>query len=179
MRRRVGRSIAPAIRIARQKRLELIVHATERLMARRDMAAGTANAKVLLNRNSSRAVVRSTNHVATMVLDSTAGSATNATAVHGLPRRWLDAAVEVRDKVVETRSEVGAKVLGTGAEVKQLSTAVITPSTLLPPPVAILYGRLKRWAVRSVSDRHRRVPVARAGMVESRAIPSAVVTAVV
>ncbi|MEH0820157.1 MULTISPECIES: hypothetical protein [Micromonospora] len=55
----------------------------------------------------------------------------------------------------------------------------LVPSTLLPAPVAILYGLLKRWAVRSASDRHRRVPVARAGMVESRATPSAVVAAVV
>ncbi|WP_192580624.1 hypothetical protein [Micromonospora sp. AMSO1212t] len=50
---------------------------------------------------------------------------------------------------------------------------------LLPPPVAILYGLLKRWAVRSASDRHRRVPVTRAGTVESRATPSAVDAAVV
>ncbi|MGC4770020.1 hypothetical protein ACLQ25_13740 [Micromonospora sp. DT44] len=45
--------------------------------------------------------------------------------------------------------------------------------------MTILYGLLKRWAVRSASDRHRRVPVVRAGMVESRTTPSTVVTAVV
>ncbi|MGV9763669.1 hypothetical protein [Micromonospora tulbaghiae] len=45
--------------------------------------------------------------------------------------------------------------------------------------MTILYGLVKRWAVRSASDRHRRVPVARAGMVESRATPPAVVAAVV
>ena len=39
-------------------------------------------------------------------------------------------------------------------------TRSLIPSTLLPPPVTILYGRLKRWAVRSASDRHRRVPLA-------------------
>ena len=63
--------------------------------------------------------------------------------------------------------------------IQQAAARSLMPSTLLPPPVAILYGRLKRWAVRSASDRHRRVPVARAGTVESRATPSAVDAAVV
>ncbi|MFG1885900.1 hypothetical protein [Micromonospora sp. NPDC049102] len=45
--------------------------------------------------------------------------------------------------------------------------------------MAILYGLLKRWAVRSASDRHRRMPVVRAGMVESRATPATAVPAVV
>ncbi|MCZ7437704.1 hypothetical protein O7598_14955 [Micromonospora sp. WMMC241] len=107
-----------AIRIARQKRLELISRTTERLMARMDTAAGTANAKVLFNPTSSRAVVRSTNHVATIVVDFHGRLGIERVRRSWDARRWLDAAVEVRDKVVETGSEVGAKVLDTGAEVK-------------------------------------------------------------
>ncbi len=43
-----------ALRAARQNRLELISRSTERLMARVDAAAGTANTKVLLHRPSPR-----------------------------------------------------------------------------------------------------------------------------
>ncbi|MFV2087581.1 hypothetical protein [Micromonospora sp. LOL_021] len=107
-----------AIRIARQKRLELIFRTTERLMARIDAAAGTANAKVLLNPTSSRAVVRSTNHVATIVVDFNGRLGVERDRRSWDHRRWLDAAMEARDKVLETGSEVGAKVLDTGVEVK-------------------------------------------------------------
>ncbi|MFV2017963.1 hypothetical protein [Micromonospora sp. LOL_023] len=107
-----------AIRIARQKRIELIFRTTERLMARMNTAADTANAKVLLNPTSSRAVVRSTNHVATIVVDFNGRFGVERDRRSWDARRWLDAAVEVRDKVFETGSEVGAKVLDTGAEVK-------------------------------------------------------------
>ena len=52
------------LRAARQNRLELISRSTERLMARMDAAAGTANTKVLLHPTTSPAVVQSSNHVA-------------------------------------------------------------------------------------------------------------------
>lgn len=107
-----------AIRVARQKRLELIFRTTERLMARMDAAASTANAKVLLNPASSRAVVRSTNHVATVVVDFNGRLGVERDRRSWDARRWLDAAVEVRDRVLETGSEAGAKVFNTGAEVK-------------------------------------------------------------
>lgn len=58
-----------AIRVARQNSLELISRSTERLMTRMDTAARTANAKVLLNPTTSRAVVHSTNHVEATVAD--------------------------------------------------------------------------------------------------------------
>ncbi|WP_328459502.1 hypothetical protein OHA21_27275 [Actinoplanes sp. NBC_00393] len=107
-----------AIRIARQKRLDLIFRTTERLMMRMDAAVGTANAKVLLNPTSSRAVVHSTNQVATTVLDFNGRLGIERIRKSRTARRWLDAAVEVRDKVLETGSEVGAKVLDTGGGVK-------------------------------------------------------------
>lgn len=94
-----------ALRAARQNRLELISRSTERLMARMDAAAGVANAKVLLHPTSSRAVVHSSNYVTSAVVD-----------FHGLlgiegdrqsleAKRWVDAAVEVRDRVLETGAE--------------------------------------------------------------------------
>lgn len=105
-----------ATRIARQKRLDLIFRTTERLMSRMDAAAGTANAKVLLNPASSRAVVRSTNQVATTVVDFTGRLGIERIRKLRSARRWLDAAVEVRDKALVTGAEVKEKVLETGAE---------------------------------------------------------------
>lgn len=93
------------LRAARQNRRELIARSTERLMARMDAAAGTANAKVLLHPTASRAVVRSSNRVGIAVVD-----------FHGLlgiengrqsldARRWADAATEARDKALETGAD--------------------------------------------------------------------------
>ncbi|MBQ0906741.1 hypothetical protein [Micromonospora sp. U21] len=107
-----------AIRTARRNRLELISRSTERLMARMDAAAGTANAKVLLNPTTSRAVVHSTNHVATTVVDFHGRLGIERDRQSWDARRWLDAAVEVRDKVLETGTETRHKVLDTGTEVK-------------------------------------------------------------
>src|SRR4051812_11611530 len=52
------------LKAVRQKRLETITQATEGLLARLDAAAGTANAKVLLNPLQSPAIVRAREHVA-------------------------------------------------------------------------------------------------------------------
>jgi hypothetical protein len=105
-----------AIRIARRNRLELISRSTERLMARMDAAAGTANAKVLLNPTTSRAVVHSTNHVATTVVDFNGLLGIDGDGRSWNARRWLDAAVEVRDKALDTGADVKDKVLETGVE---------------------------------------------------------------
>jgi hypothetical protein len=107
-----------AIRIARKKRVELISSTVQRLVARMDAAVGTANAKVLLNPTSSRAVVHSTNLLATTVVDFNSRLGIVRHGRSWRARRWLDAAVEVRDKVLETGSEVSVKVLSTGADVK-------------------------------------------------------------
>ncbi|MBL7255614.1 hypothetical protein [Paractinoplanes lichenicola] len=107
-----------AIRIARRNRIEIIARSTGRLLARMDAAAGTANAKVLLNPTSSRAVVHSTNHVATTVVDFNGRLGIERDRQSLSARRWLDAATEVRDKVLDTGAEVGTKVLDTGGDVK-------------------------------------------------------------
>ena len=105
-----------AIRIARRNRLDLISRTTERLMARMDAAAGTANAKVLLNPATSRAVVHSTNQVSATVVDFHARLGIERDSQSWNARRWRDAAVEVRDKVLDTGTGVKDKVLETGAE---------------------------------------------------------------
>ncbi|MEU8195591.1 hypothetical protein AB0C10_17580 [Microbispora amethystogenes] len=93
------------LRTARQNRLELISRSTERLMARMEAAAETANTKVLLHPTTSRAVVYSSDRVAFAVVDfhGLLGIARSRQSLEA--RRWVDAAAEVRDKVLETGAE--------------------------------------------------------------------------
>jgi hypothetical protein len=90
------------LRAVRRKRLDSIAQATERLLARIDAAAGTANAKVLLNPIQSPAVVRSREHVAAAItaFHGRLGIASGQEALAA--RAWTDAASEFRDKVRET-----------------------------------------------------------------------------
>ena len=94
-----------ALRAARQNRLELISRSTERLMARMDAAAGTANTKVLLHPTTSRAVVHSSNHVAIAVVDFHGRLGIERGRQSLEARRWVDAATEVRDKALETGAD--------------------------------------------------------------------------
>lgn len=93
------------IRAARQNRLELISRSTERLMARMDAAAGTANTKVLLHPTTSRAVVHSSDHVAAAVVDFHGRLGIERGRQSLEARRWVDAAAEVRDKMLQTGAE--------------------------------------------------------------------------
>ncbi|WP_020544484.1 hypothetical protein [Nonomuraea coxensis] len=94
-----------ALRAARQNRLELISRSTERLMARMDAAAGTANTKVLLHPTTSRALVHSSNHVAIAVVDFHGRLGIERSRRPLEARRWVDAAAEVRDKALETGAD--------------------------------------------------------------------------
>jgi hypothetical protein len=94
-----------ALRAARQNRLERIARSTERLIARMDAAAGTANTKVLLHPITSRALVNSSNHVATGVVDFHGRLGIEASRQSLEARRWVDAAAEVRDKALDTGAE--------------------------------------------------------------------------
>jgi hypothetical protein len=93
------------LRAARQNRLERISRSTERVMARMQAAASAANSKVLLHPITAQAVVVSANHVASGVVD-----------FHGLlgiersresleAKRWIEAAVEARDRALETGAD--------------------------------------------------------------------------
>lgn len=105
------------LKTARQHRTQTIARSTERLMDRLDAAAGTANAKVLLNPASSRQVVRSTNHVASGVakFQELLGIETSRESLEA--RRWVDAAEDVKDRVLETGADGvdTAKKLGADA----------------------------------------------------------------
>lgn len=90
-----------ALKAARRNRLELISRSTERLLARMDAAAGAANTKVLLHPTSSRAVVQSSNHVAVAVVDFHGRLGIEAGREALEARRWLDAATDAKDKVIE------------------------------------------------------------------------------
>jgi rRNA processing protein Krr1/Pno1 len=93
------------LKAVRQKRLETIAQCTEQLLARMDAAAGTANAKVLLNPIQSPAVVRSREHVAVAVADfrGSLGIESGGQSLEAKP--WTAAATELRDRVLETGAE--------------------------------------------------------------------------
>lgn len=93
------------LRAARQNRLDLISRSTERLMARMNAAAGTANTKVLLHPTASRDVVHSSNHVEIAVVDFHGRLGIERGRQSLEARRWADAAAEVRDRVLETGTE--------------------------------------------------------------------------
>ncbi|MFG2052835.1 hypothetical protein ACGFI9_02290 [Micromonospora sp. NPDC048930] len=99
------------LRAARQNRLELISRCTLRLLARMEAAAGRANAKVLLNPMDSPAVVKSSNHVSIAIVDFHGRLGIEGDRQSSEARRWTDAAMEVRDKALETGADgVGAAV---------------------------------------------------------------------
>ena len=90
------------LRTARENRRELISRSTERLMARMDAAARTANAKVLLHPAASKTVVHSSNDVAIAVVDFHERLGIESGRESLDARRWADAAAEARDKALET-----------------------------------------------------------------------------
>jgi len=94
-----------ALRTARNNRLELISRSTERLMARMDAAAATANTKVLLHPTSSREVVRSSNTVANAVVDFHGRLGIESGRDSLEARRWVDAATDVRDRALDVGSD--------------------------------------------------------------------------
>jgi hypothetical protein len=93
------------LKASRQKRLDTISRSTERLMARIDAVAGTANAKVLLHPTMSAAVVHSGEHVAGFVADFHGRLGIESGRQSLEAKRWLDAASDIRDKVLETGAE--------------------------------------------------------------------------
>lgn len=113
------------VHTAREHRRDVIERTTTQLLARMDAAAAVANAKVLKNPRSSKAVVRSSNAVI--------GSLREAHQVLGIEgdsrlvdeRRWIEAAGELRDRAWTTGADrIGAaKALGesTGARVRSVS----------------------------------------------------------
>lgn len=101
---------------ARRKRLDQISENTERLLTRIDQAAsaGRSNWNVLHNSSASRSVVESSNRIADDVLGfcQPLGISWRHDALEN--KRWVDAAVDVRDHAVEAGADgvEHAKVAG-------------------------------------------------------------------
>src|SRR4051794_3065971 len=93
------------LKAVRQDRLELISRCTERLMARVDAAAGTANTKVLMHPAKAPAVVQSSNHVSIAIVDFHGRLGIERARESSEARRWVDAAKEVRGKALETGAD--------------------------------------------------------------------------
>jgi hypothetical protein len=93
------------LKASRQKRLDTISRSTERLMARMDAAAAMANTKVLLHPTTSPAVVQSREQVASAVADFHGRLGIESGEQSWEAKRWVDAASEVRDKMLETGAE--------------------------------------------------------------------------
>jgi hypothetical protein len=106
-----------ALRAVRQNRLAVIGRTTDRLLERMDAAAGTANAKVLLNPFDSRAIVGSTNRAATGVVqfNGLLGVADERGSLEA--RRWLEAVGDTWDSARDAGSDGvdAARRLGTAA----------------------------------------------------------------
>ncbi|WP_061300380.1 hypothetical protein [Herbidospora cretacea] len=120
------------LKAARQDRLDHIARSTGQLVARMNAAAARANAKVLFNPAKSPAVVQSSNHVVAGVHDFRGRLGIESGRESPEARRWVEAAVEVRDKALETGAKgVGAaRVLGgetldrAGSVADKLSTGI-------------------------------------------------------
>lgn len=93
------------LKAARHNRLELIARSTERLLARMDAAAATANNRVLLHPAKAPAVVQSSNHVSTAVVEFHRRLGIDGDRQSAETRRWAEAAKDVRDKALETGAD--------------------------------------------------------------------------
>lgn len=90
------------LREARRDRQELILRCTDRLVTRMNVAAGAANAKVLLHPAKSPAVVEASNQVVVGVHEFQERVADRAGRRYTEARRWREAAVQARDRALET-----------------------------------------------------------------------------
>jgi rRNA processing protein Krr1/Pno1 len=127
------------LRAARQDRLEHISRSTERLVARMNAAAGTANAKVLLNPTASPALVRSSNHVVAGVHDFHGPLGIESGRQSSEARRWVDAAAEARDMALETGAKGVDAAISFGNETLDLAGSVADKLS------SDLAERARRW----------------------------------
>ena len=94
-----------ALKVARQNRLERISRSTERVMTRMQAAASAANTKVLLHPLTAQAVVVSANDVASRVVDFHGLLGIERSSESLEAKRWIEAAMEARDRALETGAE--------------------------------------------------------------------------
>lgn len=102
--------------IARQNRLELIARSSARLLAEMEESVRKANSKVLFNPRKSPAAVRSSNQVATDVLDFRGRLGIESSRETSEAKRWRQAAIEVRDRAFTATAEGADAARRIGAE---------------------------------------------------------------
>lgn len=93
------------IRFARERRLEQLATGTASLLERMDAAAGTADAKLLLNPMAAPKVLLARNKVHSDVISFQQLLGIGGDRSELEARRWRDAALEARDKVVASGAE--------------------------------------------------------------------------
>ncbi len=102
------------LQVARKNRVDVIARTTATLIDRMNEASNWANSKVFLNPFESPAVVRSSNRVVTAVGDFQTRVGIESSEGAADARRWVDAAVDVRDRTLDAGAEgvAGARRLG-------------------------------------------------------------------
>lgn len=146
-----------AIQAGRAKRRDLIAKSTERLLARMDSAAVTANRKVLFHPLKPGEVVRSSNEVGADVLVFHGMLGISDTRVNLKKKHWAVAVVEARDATVEagvTTAQTAGKLGARGAEAVALFSADAAHSakdTVVKVSSAVM-SKLRRSAREKPSD---------------------------
>lgn len=146
-----------AIQAGRAKRRDLIAKSTERLLARMDSAAVTANRKVLFHPLKPGEVVRSSNEVGADVLVFHEMLGISDTRVNLKKKHWAVAVVEARDATVEagvTTAQTAGKLGARGAEAVALFSADAAHSakdTAVKVSSAVM-SKLRRSAREKPSD---------------------------
>lgn len=100
------------LQLARQRRLDQLATGTASLLQRMDAAAGLADAKPLLNPLAAPRVLSARNKVHNDVIEFQQLLGIDGDQADLEGRRWRDAALEARDKVVAS----GAKGLGSAVQ---------------------------------------------------------------
>lgn len=90
-----------ALKIAREKRLELISKSTEHLIDRMQAVTRTANTKVVLHPLASREIVESSNRIANGIVDFQRILGIERDSEAWKAKRWMEALVEIRDDALE------------------------------------------------------------------------------
>ncbi|WP_210481531.1 hypothetical protein [Naasia sp. SYSU D00948] len=94
-----------ALRAARQNRLHLIARSTENLLGRVNAVAAKANKRVLLHPGKARSAVNSANRVASALMRFHGWLGIESEHESLQAKRWLEAAAEARDNVLETGAD--------------------------------------------------------------------------
>ncbi|MDR0783135.1 MAG: hypothetical protein LBE83_05175 [Propionibacteriaceae bacterium] len=113
--------------VARQNRLEVIARSTARLLEQMNQTAQRANTKVLLNPRDAPAAVRSSNLVATVVLDFRGRLGLESDHLTLEAKRWSQAATEVRDKMITVGAEGLGVVRRAGVEIVDQAADIFRP----------------------------------------------------